>query len=223
MPHDWLRRAGRLIRIDTVRLDGGVIRYSERSADGARPGTIVFDQVAVTVAPVTNDSTLMDSSRRAAVDLRALLAGQGRIRIAAAYDLLSAPLRIDYQGSVAGLDARRLNRTLIDLTGMKIREGVLDSAWFKVSVEDDTARGKVQLLYRDLESEITDKVTHKRGLKKKIKTFIANHFVLRTENQHGEDDPPVAVTVRMRRPPTMSFFEFIWKTLRSGLLETLQA
>jgi hypothetical protein len=220
LPHHWLVRLPRAVKIDTVRIDRGLVRYSERAFDGARPGRIQFDQLSVTVLNLVGNPGNLASVGPATIELSARIAESAPFRFTAQYDLRSVPLTMSYQGSVGKLDARRLNRLLVDLSGLKIREGILDSAWFKVKVEDDVATGTVQVLYHDLEGEITDKVTHKRGLKKKIKTFIANHFVLRTDNGKG-DDPPVKVGVRLERPATMSFFDFGWKTLRQGLLKTL--
>jgi hypothetical protein len=88
-------------------------------------------------------------------------------------------------------------------------------------VKHDTAVGRLTLIYHDLETELRDQVTHKRGLKKKIKTFIANHVTLRTHNLADDDDPPKSVSVHLVRTPDMALFEFVWKTLRQGLLETV--
>ena len=47
--------------------------------------------------------------------------------------------------------------------------------------------------------------------------------MLRTENELGdEDDPPVTIRVRLRRTEQMPFFEFVWKTLRQGLVATIK-
>jgi hypothetical protein len=220
IPHDWLASVKQALFVDTVVITGGSVRYSEKAVVGAEPGRITFDQVNATVFQVTNRPS-EPGRRTTPLVLQARLAGGGRLDLTGDFDFTAKHLDFAYQGTVRHLDGQRLNATLLNLQGMRLRKGVLDSARFKVDVRRDTAVGRVTVIYHDLETEFRDRVTHKRGLKKKIKTFIANHLTLRTDNSADGDDPPKSVPVRLVRTPDMAFFEFVWKTLRQGLLLTV--
>jgi len=220
LPHQWLQRLGKRIRIDTLRLVTAAIRYAERAVDGARPGTILFDQLSASAYNVTNDFTRAAIPTPSPIQVRGRVAG-APFEADLTYDLASPGLNLSYRGSVSNLVGQRLNATLANLEGIRIRDGRLDSAWFDVRVKDDLATGKLQLLYDDLESETLDKVTHERGLKDKIKTFIANKLTINEDNRYGDDEPPMVVTLRRQRPPEMTLFEFIWKTLRDGVFATV--
>ena len=196
------------------------MRYGEKAVAGAEPGRITFDQIGATLFRVTNRPSA-PGQRTTPLVLQARLAGSGRFEFTGDFDLTARHLDYAYRGTVRHLDGERLNGTLLNLQGMRIRHGVLDSAWFKVDVKHDTAVGRVTLVYHDLEAELRDRVTHKRGLKKKIKTFVMNHFELHQANPKDGDDPVKNVPVRLVRTPDMAFFEFVWKTLRQGLLETV--
>ena len=220
LPHVSFQSIARPIRIDTIRVTNTEIGYSEKAKDGSRPGRIRFTDLWATVYNVTNDSTRMTSATPCTIDLRTRIAGAGRLEATLGYDLLSPRLSITYRGTVAGMRAEPLNEMLVNLEGIRIKNGVIDSTWFDFKVREDVARGKMQVLYRDLDFEMLDKVTRDRGLGSRLQTFMTK-AKLSHANPTDDRTPPRVVTVLRERPPESSLFGFLWETLREGILTTL--
>jgi hypothetical protein len=218
LPHEWVQRLDRRLRIDTVLIEGGEVVYWERAVDGARPGRLRFADIRTTVSGVTNDRSPA-VPERAVIDLEARLGG-GRLEAHLAYDLLAPRLRIKYRGKLAAMDARAFNPMLVDLEGIRIDDGDINSVRFEIEVEEDLATGTVAARYQDLSIAVVDKVTRDRSLGDLIKSVVANKFKVREDNPDG-DDPPMVASVRLRRPADTPLIKFIWHTLRAGISTTI--
>lgn len=223
LPHALFGSIDRPVRIDIIRITNADIGYSEKALDGGRPGTIRFTDLWATFYNVTNDSTRMTDSTPCTIDVRARIAGAGRLDATFGYDLLTPRLSMVFRGNVARMSAAPLNELLVDLEGIRIKSGVMDSTWFDFEVKEDVARGTMQVLYRDLDIEMLDKVTLDRGAGARLKTFFADKATLSHANPADDETPAKIFTIRRQREPETPLFKFLWESLREGLLATLGA
>jgi len=222
LPQVSFQSIGRPIRIDIIQITNSEIVYSEKAKDGSRPGRIRFTDLWATVYNVTNDSTRMTPATPCSIDLRTRIAGAGRLDATFGYDLLSARLSMTYRGTVARMRAEPLNDMLVNLEGIQITNGVIDSTWFDFKVSEDVARGKMQVLYRDLEFEMLDKVTlERRGLATSLLTLVTDKGNLSHANPVDDRTPARVVAITRERPPESPLFAFLWATLREGIVSTL--
>lgn len=221
LPHVSFQSIGRPIRVDAIRVTNSEIGYSEKAKDGGRPGTIRFTDLWATVYNVTNDSTRMTAGTPCTIDLRTRIAGAGRLDATFGYDLLSPTLSMTYRGTVTRMSAEPLNELLVNLEGIRITGGVVDSTWFDFKVRADIAGGKMQVLYRDLSFEILDKITLDRGLAARLQTVIVDKTQLKDANPPDDDTPATVMAVLRERPPEAPLIKFLWETLREGILSTL--
>src|SRR5262245_16210779 len=218
MPHELLRKIPCPLRVDTLVVEHGRVHYSEIANDGARPGTIRFEDVLATVYDLRTDPRADAPCR---IDAQLLLAGAAHTDFTLEYDLASPRLDLEYRGRIGRMPATALNEMLVDLEGFRVKSGVLDSTWFDFHVKDDLATGSVQVLYHDLDTELVDKVTLERGTSKKLQTFINNTFRLASANPGSDLAPAIVVPVRRERVPDENLVEFLWVILRIGVTETL--
>lgn len=221
LPHASFQSIDRPIRIGVIRVTNSDISYSERARDGGRPGTIRFTELWATVYNVTNDSTRMTPSTPCTIDLRTRIAGAGRLDATFGYDLLSPGLNMTYRGTVARMSAQPLNELLMDLEGIRITSGVVDSTWFDFKASDDVASGRMQVLYRNLDMQLLDKVTMDRGMVARFQTFVADKTKVNDSNPPDDQTPAKVVAVLRERPPEAPLLKFLWETLREGIFSTL--
>ena len=133
LPQEYLLGVRQPVRLNRLEIRHGYIRYSERAFDGARFGTLPFADLEAVVTNLSNGGrTGVLTGAVCQLDVRALLAGKGRLVAHFDYDLSSPKLNLAYRGSIARMDVRAFNSMLVDLQGMRVREGQLDTAWFAV-------------------------------------------------------------------------------------------
>jgi hypothetical protein len=195
------------------------VLYSERAPDGARPGTIRFEEFAGELRNVAN--VFADDAGPMTMDVRARLNGAGELRAGIEYDMSGSGLNMSFVGSLSRMDAGSLNEILTDLEGVRVQSGRLDTAWFEARVVNDSASGRVHLGYSALRVSFQDKDTGRRGLLDVIKTFLANAVKLKSDNPERPGVPARTASVELRRRPEVPIVGFMWHIVRSGLMTTL--
>ena len=220
MPHEQLRTLAHRLRIDELVVKQGSIRYSEKAGDGARPGTIRFEKIEAVFRDITNEPKIQ-AERACAVDLHGLLAGTAPMTLSLRYELSAPQLTLDYEGAVGTMDARALNELLVNLKGIRLNAGVLDTTSYRFRVENGIVTGEVRMLYHGLDSEIVDKVTLERGFSEKLQTFLNTRFKVNAANPLGSDATAKTIPVHRARTPETGFIKFLWENLRAGVYETL--
>lgn len=216
MPHEVVQDLHQALRIDTVRVRNGDIRYAKRPEEVPETGTISFQDLWASLYNVTNDPDRMTASTPAVVEVWTEVNGAGRLRATLRLPLLASDLTFGMHGRLGPMDATAFNETFVNLGGVRIERGQVDSLWFEASVEQGVASGSLQSVYRTLEIETLDKATGRRGLRNRLKTVLVNGLALRSKNVPGEGALHTG-RIRHEHSPDKSFFKFLWLTLRSGI------
>jgi hypothetical protein len=219
LPHRSLQKVSWNLRLDTIRIEGGRIAYSERANDGVRPGTIRFEDFSGELRDLSNLGD--DRGTRSSLHMSTRINGEGTLVADMDYDMSTRGLNMSYRGSISPMSATLFNEVLENLSGVQIRRGMIDTAWFSIGVSSDSASGQLQLNYHDLSIAFQNKDTGRRSLFDKLKSFVANAVRVRDSNPASDARAATVATIALRRPPDMPFFGFIWVSLRQGLMETL--
>lgn len=222
MPPQRLRDAGMLVRVDSVSLQGGAIRYSELAREGIRPGHITFDAIEAVVTNITNDETLPPESAVARIEARTRLWGAVPLHTAFQVPIRSRDFDLNFRGNIGRMDATVMNQMFLPVDGIRIESGAVDSIWFDVDVRDGSASGALVALYSELEVEKVDRDSEGGGLIAWLQSLFVD-ATLESRNPPEEEAPPRAGTVQHTRQPPDSFFKFLWESVRSGLLSVVGA
>lgn len=221
MPHEKLRALGFGVALDTLRIDGGAVRYHERSPAGGPFGVISFTDLAATITDLANDPALATGDRATSFAIRTRPWGAAPLHLHWEYDLLAEPLDVDAVGSLGPMPAAALDAALAPLEGIRFRAGTLDSLQFALHLGPAVATGRVGVRFHDLSVTAADE---KPGLGPfhGLKILLSDLFVLNDAAAAGADTLQYAVA-DYRRLPHDSFFKYLWAALRSGLLTSLKS
>jgi len=220
LPHEQLQAAAREISVGRASVADGRVRYFERSADGARFALLEFDSVQASAAAITNRDTGGLEAGVVPIELAGRLGGKARIASTMLYDTRSPGFTLVVNGGLGPTDGRLLNPLLMDLEGVRIAEGEVDSIAWELEVEDGVAAGRMVARYRELVMERLDKVTRDQDVGDEIASFLGNTFTLIRSNP-TDGEPVRVVPLAHRRAPHEAFLRFLWVTLRGGLLTTV--
>lgn len=218
LPHLALHGVETAVSIGQVELSDGQLQYRERASDGARYGRFEFADIQLGIRNLTNQRNR--GTGLAAIDLRFAAAGSAPVHATMEYDLFAPGLTMSYEGGVGRFEPAVFNTMTVDLEGVRITRGQVDTLWFRVDVKDDVATGRLQARYRDLRLATLDKVTRDRSLGDHLKSFISNTFALRVDNPKP-DEPIMTAFIRVERREDMPLLKFLWHTLRAGVGETV--
>jgi hypothetical protein len=239
------------LRIDSLTITNGRLRYCEQMAAGAAPGVLTFGAVGMSVEGIANRAK-----------------GAGVIRIRAQGDLMDAAtlkvlmtipvtppdLALHYSGSLSAMDLTRLDAFLDIAEATRIKSGRAKEASFDIDVVAGQARGQVRGIYRDLEIAFLNKTTGSakglknravsflanelkirhsngpdlnqqtaspKGLENRVTSFFAKELKLRKANAPDTSDSTKEGEVNYTRKPEDEFLQFAWFALRSGVLDVI--
>ncbi len=215
MPNDVAREFHLPVNIDSLILDNGRIRIRERAPESIQTGLITFDHVRIDAYPYSTDSSCGNCGKATTISVSALFLGEAPITALASCELQHPGLDLEIEASVGKFSAKRLNSFLIPNERKEVTDGTIESGNLKMNIHNGIARTTVTPHYKDLSMKILPKEAGAtRGLLEGIKTFVANTFVLRSNNIGPS---AISGTTTYRRQNSEEFLQFIWIALRKSL------
>lgn len=220
-PHVALKRLELNTCIDTVLIRNTNIRYTEYNPETSKKGTIFFNSLKGYVLNVTNDSAALAKNSRSKARLSALFMGRGALSVNFNFNLVDRNASFSYAGEMGTFNMRVLNPLTRPLALVQIRSGEISKVTFDVKANLHGAEGSLKILYKDLKVKILKMNEEKNKIQTKgLVSLFANLLVIENENPTG-DKPPRIGTISYSRPPTASFFSLMWRSLFTGLKETV--
>jgi hypothetical protein len=219
MPHEALTNLKMQIRIDSVVADNTKLTYSEQTGD--KPGTIFFDQVHVAAGPVSNDSVMMAAGFIMRVNGKAKLMGSGPISLAAEFPMPAKNGVFSFSGLLTGFEMTKLNPFVTGLIPAKIVSGYVDKlVIMPVHANSKNSQGKLVLYYHDLKLDLPPQTDKKwESIKKSVLAWAANTYVAESNpTQKGKLREGI---IYFERDPGKSIFNYLWKSLFSGIKSTV--
>lgn len=205
------------IRLDSLRINDGSIRYSELAKGSVRPGELTFEHVNGGITNLNNDPQLMTPATPAVVSLSAKLFGEGDISATVRYPLLSPTLDFDIEASAGPMPLATVSRFSTNVAGVEINGGELDTLWVGLESRDGQATGRVHMRYRDLDFRVLDRNTGKEKVWHSVLGFAGNVATRASNPGKPEDEPRDGKIDYSCGDKHIVFFEFFVGSLVNGL------
>jgi hypothetical protein len=205
------------VRIDSLRVDDGLIHYGEIHPDRSDPATISFTGIKAVITGLSNgDSTGMPSNPMI-LEATARLAGVGPLTTRMEVPIDPTRFRMKTSGSLGSFPVAELNRFLMTSDGFRFTRGRVDSVKFDFQIAGGKSTGTLQATYDSLNIELVDKATRKRGLLEKLKGFLANNVLLRGENLPKTKGFRPSSPISYELEVGDTFWGLTWKSVRGGV------
>jgi hypothetical protein len=207
------------LRLDTVRVVGGAIVYRERKPETERPGVVSFERVGATI----RDLDLPSAGEPLRIEASARLMGEGPLTARLSAPLDASDFRYELSGRLGKMPAKAFNRFLSLNEAFELDGGWVEEVDIRQTVRAGLARTTVTPRYRELSVDATGEGGGLIGsVTRGAKEFLAQAFEVRSSNPDDPDEEPrVARTVR-RYDPTSAWLEFLWLSVRDGLMEVIK-
>jgi hypothetical protein len=204
------------LRVDSLSITNGSLRYCEQLVEGADPGILTISAISMMAEGIDNRG-----AKSAAIVLR----GQGELMEAGTMKvLMSIPLTtpgfsLHYSGSLGAMDLTRLSAFLDIAEHTRIKSGSVQEAAFDIDVAEGHASGSVRGAYRDLEISMLNKQTgSEKGFDNGIASLLAKVLEIRRSNA---PDSTKEGKVKYTKEPDQEFQQFAWFALRTGVLDII--
>ena len=215
MPNEILLSLNTFLKIDSVMIENGNLRYGERFALGAKAAIITFDGMRVVARGITNQRA---PGNMLVIESNGIFMNTGAMNLRMAIPLASPEFSLQCDGSTGRMDLRSINSFIEISDHMRITAGVLQESTFKINVASGHAGGAVRAVYNGLTLAALSKRTGSaNGLSDRLVSFIANTFKIRQTNKPDKSGSLTIGKVNYQRKHDDPFFGFTWFALRSGL------
>ena len=180
---------------------------------------VSFEQVRATVLSLD----LPSRGKPLRVEAGARLMGEGLLTARLSAPLDAADFRYELSGRLGRMPATAFNWFLAMNEAFAFDGGSVEEIEFRHTVSAGLARTTLTPRYRDLSVDPTGEGGGVIGsVTRGVKEFMAQAFKVRSSNPGDPaKSPRVARTVR-RYYPTSTWLQFIWFSLRDGLMEVVK-
>ncbi len=224
MPNQVMRDFPLRLMIDSVRVRDGKITYGELEPGKPMPGFATFEGIEASILNLSNDPGRMSVEHPAVLTASARLMGTGLLSAVLEIPLLSERFDMKYHGTLGPMPFTDFNRFAAPNSDVHFSHGDVLGVEFDAIVTAGRAKGRVVPRYRDLAIGLDGKdggIMAK--VKRSIRSFVANRFVLRQDNpEHDGKGPLVTAAIDRRRAPSEGLFSFLWFTLRDPIRKVVK-
>lgn len=219
MPNEALSSMKEIVKVDSLKIINGRLKYCERFAVKAVSGVITFNKVNISVSGIANHTTHPDT---AVIHGEGLFMNSGTMKLFMAIPLTSKDFSLRYSGSFSTMDVTKLNAFIEPSEHQRIKSGILQSAAYNINVNSGHANGTLRVLYKDLTIAVLNKDTgSEKGIFNRVLSFFGKIFIIRGTNMPDEKGLMKIGEIKYTRNPTDYFSQFVWFALRSGLADVV--
>ncbi len=206
------------VTVDSIVLNNGTIHHRERISGSTHASLLTFTHVHIAANPFSTDTTNPLFNEPLHIDLNALFMGQGKIIGRVVYPIHQKQFDLHIDATVGPFDVPALNSYLITNERKEITKGKCLGGVLRMDVHAGTGVTMVAPQYRDVSIKVlaTD-AKASSGILEGIKTFVANTFMLRSNNVDDGKNKAIAGTTTYVYSRKEEFFQFIWLALRKSI------
>lgn len=216
LPQEMINSLPIPVYIHDIAATASSIRYEELHEDASERGAVYFTDLDVAMADFTNIDSLMTQYGGLSIETDTKFMNESDLQV---------QFLIPYQeklhnikGDLASTDPQILNSVFEPLAGVRIESGFVESVRFEMQLNDTHAIGNAEVIYDDLHIALVDRETYEKNLIRRVGSFFINTFAVESANQPEDPRPG---TVDYEREPEKSVFNYWWKSLQSGLMDSI--
>lgn len=216
LPQEMIKSLPFPVYISAVDVGESSIRYEELHEDASERGGVHFNELYVSASNFTNIDTLM--VRYAALEITTASKFMDRSALNVDFTIPYQENLHNIEGSLASTDPLILNQVFEPLAGVRIESGMVHSLRFEMQLNETRAVGNAEVIYDDLHIALVDQETTEKNLLRRIGSFFINTFVIKSQNPQEDPRPG---EIDYEREPEKSVFNYWWKSLQSGLTDSM--
>lgn len=220
-PNQLLAKLKLPLQIDTLTASGVDVSYTELNPKNGETGKIQFQRAGGTFRHITNIDSLVAKNKHCTADLHAILMKSGKLKASFDFILGDESGAFGVSGQLNNMDGKEFNPVTKPLGMVEIRSAQIKELEFHFQGNERSASGTLKFLYSNLKISMLKEEKDPNGNQRKgLASLLANLMAIKNENP----SPGEAVRIvkpRFQRDPKKSFFNLVWKTIFTGVKETV--
>jgi len=205
--------------ISNATISNAFIQYRENETVSDSVGVVTFVNSKLNVSHITNIPSAIQKNNQLNISFDTKVLGEIPLTGNFKFSMNSSHGDFAANGHTTGFDALLLNKVSIPMTLIKINSGKINSIDFDFNGNNTSAQGDFVMKYNDLKVDVLkrDKITNK--VKKRRFISLAANFLV--QNNNPGSSGLRKVNAKYERNIYKSFFNLVWKTIFTGMKETV--
>jgi hypothetical protein len=218
LPHTLIASIKYPITLGSIVLSNGTIHHRERDPGSTHASLLTITHARAIAHPFCTDTTSVLYSEPLRLSLNAVFMGQAKVDATVVYPIHDKTFDLHIEANVGSFDMPVLNSYLITNERKEITKGKCLSGALRMDVKSGRAVTTVSPRYENVSVDVLpDNAKESGGLLEGIKSFVANTFVLRTNNVDNVYGKAISGTTTLTRSHSEEFFQFIWLAIRKSI------
>ncbi|MDZ7805779.1 MAG: hypothetical protein U5K71_01520 [Gracilimonas sp.] len=207
------------IGVDSITISGGTIIYGEHKPPSDSSAAISFNDLEATLSNIRTASHPDFSEDTLKLHVETLFMESAPLTLDVTYPVFNEYDFHTVKANLGSLDPNIASDILARSGFVRVEDGLIESLDADFQLNSDSSTGEALILYKNLKISFLDEDTGEQGIGEKFKDFIATNFSIKSENT--EPDPTIG-KISFEREVEKSIFAFWWKSLLSGIQDTIQ-
>jgi hypothetical protein len=216
LPNEVIKNVGFPLYIRGISIKNSRLNYQERMENTEELMTAVLGNLSVEISFATSVSDSIAIGKSMEVKLRSNFMDITPLSIDFDFPLNSLLDTFYFTGHMSSAKMSEFNQAAFPAMGLKFDNGQLDNINFSGSASPRFSKGKMTMLYHNLEADISKKDFENKN---KFLSWLAN-AVLYTSNPGKNTEIRIA-QMEFERVPYKGFGNLMWKTLQSGIMHSV--
>jgi hypothetical protein len=218
--HEALGTLGFSFGVDTLSIADSRIRYGEHLPNAIGPGYISFNELSADLRNIWTHEHPKFGSDSLYLHVETKFMDTTPFSVDMSYATFDENESHRLDVHLQKLDADVLNQMLINTAFMEVERGVVNDMKMNLLLNRYEAGGVMLLNYENLHIEQRDRGdASNTNFKTRLKSFVANTFVMDSENSGDDVEPAI---IELERPKDRAIFGYWWLAVKDGLMKTLK-
>lgn len=214
-----LKKLKQPINISKATINNAFIEYRENEKISDSIGVIDFSNTHIVITNITNIPSLIQKNNELNMSFDTRILETIPLKGNFKFLLDGNDGNFMANGHITEFDALKLNKVSVPMGLIKINSGKINSINFNFTGNNTSAKGEMVMKYEGLKVTVLKRDKDTKEIKKRgLATLAANLIV---KNDNPGNNGLRKVTPHNDRDINKSFFNLVWKTLFSGMKETV--
>ncbi len=210
LPSEMLKSIPFEVKVDSIQIHSGFIKYYELMEREKSPGHITFERLHGSIYNMNNQT----GSGPAEIVANAYLMGSAKLEATFKFPFGFVSDTFAIKGSLDGMALSEINPMVMNVASVEVMDGMMQKMEFDFQANRNFSSGVLYFYYSDFKLALLNKDNNKQGIIKKIVSFVAN-VALISNNPRGEQLREGEIYFEREEPK--SIFNYWWKSLFSGI------
>ncbi len=208
------------LSLNTTIISKADIIYEEHKPPSDSPGSISFNELDASITNFRSALHPKFNSDSLRLHVETLFMNAAPLTVDVSYAVFDEKDNHTVKTTLKSLDPKEAQGMFTNVGFVRVEDGFVEHMEAKYSLNDDSSSGEVLVLYRDLKVSFLDKENpNDQKFKQKLTDFFANTFAIKSNNNGA--DPRIG-TIKFEREIERSIFAYWWKSLLSGLKDSIK-